>query len=77
MTTLSPSCHEIREPQGLSRPATGIAYLSKHIKNVAYGTIILPVVLRGCKTEYSALMNALSLRVFEDRVLKMCGSKWK
>jgi hypothetical protein len=73
----TPLCREIWDPEGLSRPATGIAYLSKHIKYVIYGTIILPVVLRGCETEYSDLMNARSLRVFEDKELRMCGPKWK
>jgi hypothetical protein len=33
--------------------------------------------LHGCHNEYSAVMDAHSLRVFEHRVLKVCGPKWE
>jgi hypothetical protein len=35
----------------------------------------LPVVLYGCETWYLALMEEYRLRVFENRVLRMFGSK--
>jgi hypothetical protein len=42
--------------------------LSKNIKIKIYKTIILPVVLYGCKTWYLTLRAEHRLRVFENRV---------
>jgi hypothetical protein len=44
--------------------------LSKNIKIKIYRTIILPVVLYGCETLSLTLKEDLSLRVFENRVLR-------
>jgi hypothetical protein len=44
--------------------------LSKNIKVKIYGTIILPVVLYGCKTWSLTLREERWLRVFENRVLR-------
>jgi hypothetical protein len=44
--------------------------LSKNIRNVMYKTIILPVVLYGCKTLSLALRDEHRLTMFENRVLR-------
>ena len=44
--------------------------LSKNIKIKIYRTIILPVVLYGCKTWSLTLREERRLRVFENRVLR-------
>jgi hypothetical protein len=50
--------------------------LSTHVKVKIYKTIILPVVLYGCKTLSLALREEHRLRVFENRVLRrICGPK--
>jgi len=47
--------------------------LSKHIKKNRI--IILPVVLYGCETWSLTLREERRLRVFENRVLRIFGSK--
>jgi hypothetical protein len=49
--------------------------LSKNIKNIISKTIILPVVLYGCKTWSLTLREEHRLKVFENRVLRIFGSK--
>ena len=50
--------------------------LSKELKIKIYRTIILPVVLYGCKTWSLTLREERRLRVFENRVLRrVFGSK--
>jgi len=44
--------------------------LSKNLKIKIYRTIILPVVLYGCKTWSLTLRDERRLRVFENRVLR-------
>jgi hypothetical protein len=44
--------------------------LSKNTKIKIYRTIILPVVLYGCKTRSFTLRVEHRLRVFENRVLR-------
>jgi len=44
--------------------------LSKNLKIKIYRTIILPVVLYGCKTWSVTLREERRLRVFENRVLR-------
>jgi len=44
--------------------------LSKNLKIKIYGTIILPVVLYGCKTWSLTLREERKLRVFEKMVLR-------
>ena len=44
--------------------------LSKNLKIKIYRTIILPVVLYGCKTWSVTLREECRLRVFENRVLR-------
>jgi len=44
--------------------------LSKDLKTKIYRTIILPVVLYGCKTWLLTLREEHRLRVFENRVLR-------
>jgi hypothetical protein len=44
--------------------------LSRNVKVRIYKTIILPVVLYGCKTWSLALREEYGLRVFENRVLR-------
>jgi len=44
--------------------------LSKNLKIKIYRTIILPVVLYGCKTWSLTLREERRLRVFENRVLR-------
>jgi hypothetical protein len=44
--------------------------LSKNLKIQIYRTIILPVVLYGCKTWSLALRDERRLRVFENKVLR-------
>jgi len=44
--------------------------LSKNIKIKIYRTIILPVVLSGCKTWSLTLREEHRLRAFENRVLR-------
>jgi hypothetical protein len=47
--------------------------LSKNVKIKMYRTIILPVVLYGCKTWTLILGEEHRLRVFENRVLRIFG----
>ena len=50
--------------------------LSKYFKIKIYRTIMLSVVLYGCETWSFTLREELSLRVFENRVLRrVFGSK--
>jgi hypothetical protein len=44
--------------------------LSKNVKVRIYKTIILPVVLYGCKTWSLTLKEEHNLRLFENRVLR-------
>jgi len=44
--------------------------LSKNVKIKIYRTVILPVLLYGCKTWSLTLREELRLRVFENRVLR-------
>jgi hypothetical protein len=44
--------------------------LSRNVKVKIYKTIILPVVLYGCKTWSLTLREEHRLRVFENRVLR-------
>jgi hypothetical protein len=44
--------------------------ISKNLKIKTYKTVILPVVLYGCKTWSLALREERELRVFENRVLR-------
>jgi hypothetical protein len=44
--------------------------LSRNIKIKIYKTIILPLVLHGCKTWFLTLREECRLRVFENRVLR-------
>jgi hypothetical protein len=45
------------------------SFLSKNLKIEVYKSIILPVVLYGCKTWSLTLRKERRLRVFENRVL--------
>jgi hypothetical protein len=45
--------------------------LSKNLKIRIYKTIILPVVLYGCETWSLTLREEHSLRVFENKVLRI------
>ena len=45
-------------------------FLSKNVKIKIYRTIILPVILCGCKTWYLTLEEECRLRVYENRVLR-------
>jgi hypothetical protein len=45
------------------------------LKIIIYKTIMLPVVLYGCETWSQTLMEEHRLRVFENRVLRIFGSK--
>ena len=49
--------------------------LSKNLKIKIYRTIILPVVLFGCETWSLTLREERRLRVFENRALRVFGSK--
>jgi hypothetical protein len=50
--------------------------LSKNVKIKIYRTVILPVVLYGCKTWSLTLREKIRLRVFKNRVLrKIFGPK--
>jgi len=49
--------------------------LSKNLKIKIYRIIILPVVLYGCETWSLTLREECRLRVFENRVLRVFGSK--
>jgi hypothetical protein len=50
--------------------------LSRNVKVKIYKTIILPVVLYGCKTWSLTLREEHRLRVFENKVLRrMFGPK--
>ena len=59
--------------------------LSKSLKIKIYRTIILPVVLDGCKTWSLTLREEHKLKVFENRVLRKTfgpkqdevGSEWR
>jgi hypothetical protein len=44
--------------------------ISKNLKTEIYKTVILPVVLYGCKTWYLTLKEEHRLRIFENRMLK-------
>ena len=48
--------------------------LSSYLNITIYRTIILPVVLYGCETWSLTLREERRLRVFENRVLRICGS---
>ena len=45
--------------------------LSKNIKIKIYRTIILPVVLYGCETWSLTLREEHTLRVFENKILRI------
>jgi hypothetical protein len=47
-----------------------MSLLSRNLKIKRYKTIILPVVLYGCKTLSLTLREEYRLRVFENRVLR-------
>jgi len=49
--------------------------LSKNLKIKIYRTIILPVFLYGCETWSFTLREERRLREFENRVLRIFGSK--
>jgi hypothetical protein len=49
--------------------------ISKNLKIKIYRTVILPVVLSGCKTWSLTLREEHRLRVFENRLLKIFGPK--
>jgi hypothetical protein len=49
--------------------------LSKNIKIKIYRTVILRVVLCGCETWSLTLREERRLRLFENRVLRIFGSK--
>jgi hypothetical protein len=49
--------------------------LSKNLKIKIYRTIILPVILYGCETGSLTLREERGLRVCENRVLRLFGSK--
>ena len=49
--------------------------LSKKLKIKIYRTIILPVVLYGCENWSLTLREERRLWVFENRVLRLFGSK--
>ena len=50
--------------------------LPKKLKVNTYKTIILPIVLYGCKTWFLTLREECRLRVFENKVLrKILGAK--
>jgi hypothetical protein len=49
--------------------------LSKNVKIRMYKTIILPVALYGCEIWSLTLRGVQGLRVFENRVLRICGPK--
>jgi hypothetical protein len=51
--------------------------LSKNLKIKKYKTIILPVVLYGCETWSLTLREEHRLRVHENRVLRILGTKRK
>jgi hypothetical protein len=46
-----------------------------NLKVKIYGTVILPIVLYGCETWSLSLTEELRLRVFENWVLRIFGSK--
>jgi hypothetical protein len=48
---------------------------SKHIKITIYRTTILPVVLYGCETWSFTLREERRVRVLENRVLRIFGTK--
>ena len=51
--------------------------LSNNLKIKIYKTIILPVMLYGCKTWYLSLREERRLRVFEYRILRrIFGRVW-
>ena len=49
--------------------------LSKNLKTMTYRTIILPVVLYGCKTWSLTLREERKLRVFENMVLRRISGR--
>jgi hypothetical protein len=49
--------------------------LSKNVKIKGYGTIVFPVVLYGCETWSLTLREERRMRVFENRVLRIFGTK--
>ena len=52
------------------------SFLPRNVKIKIYRTIILPVVLYGCKTWSFKLREEHKLRVFENRVLRrICGPR--
>jgi len=50
-------------------------FLSKNLKIRVYRTIILPVVLYGCEAWLLILREERKLRVFENMVLRIFGSR--
>jgi hypothetical protein len=57
----------VRKPVQNLKPSR---LISKNLKIKIYKTVILPVVLYGCKTWSLALGEEHRLRVFENRVLR-------
>ena len=51
------------------------SFLSKHIKNKTYRTIIFPAVLYECETWSLTLREERRLRVFQNWVLRIFGPK--
>jgi hypothetical protein len=49
--------------------------ISKNLNIKIYKTIILPVVLYGCKTWSLTLREEYRLRIFENRMLRIFGPK--
>jgi hypothetical protein len=49
--------------------------ISKNLKIKIYKIVIFPVVLYGCETWSLTLREGHRLRVFENRVLRIFGSK--
>jgi hypothetical protein len=49
--------------------------ISKNLKIKIHKTVILPVVLYGCETWSITLRKEHRLKVFENRVLRIFGSK--
>jgi hypothetical protein len=49
--------------------------ISKNLKIKIYKTVILPVVLYGCETWSLTLREEHTLRVFENRVLRISGTE--
>ena len=61
--------YAIQEAKGITLCMTSNK-ISKNLKIKVYRTIILPVVLYGCKTWSLTLRDEMKLRVFENMVLR-------